>query len=344
MLLVWLFGLICIGIGEQFPVERLTSSLVIDPNSILTVDERELLEGKLNSLKRAMGAVLIVSNLPESMSAEDFTRRQHDHWGIGSEDKNNGVLIMLAVHDRQVYISVGSALTGKIQLSVIISSMKQHLRNGNYCMAALQALDEIDATLGADITPLGGEVVTPPNPVSSEVRSYRRKGLLHFLCITGIFYLLSRQGRHSRDGVGGDDDFNEYDPNTYSGGGYDAPPPKGPFLFDQDARRGGTPFFLGGHSSSRPSFGLRLNLPGSIDSKLLTVKESHPLGQSNALSKREDTRLLSGHILDIRARSARAKAELTASQNLQAMRVSGSMGAIHQPRNGKSAGGMGDSW
>ncbi len=35
-------------------------------------------------------------------------------WGIGSKKKNNGVLIVLSVSDRKVWVSVGYGLEGKL--------------------------------------------------------------------------------------------------------------------------------------------------------------------------------------------------------------------------------------
>ena len=50
--------------------------------------------------------------LPEGVDAAEqaraFAKSLHDAWGVGSATCNNGVLLLMALDNRQVYISTGA--------------------------------------------------------------------------------------------------------------------------------------------------------------------------------------------------------------------------------------------
>ena len=47
--------------------------------------------------------------LPLEELAKNYAKSIHDSWGIGHYPCDNGVLIFLAICDRQIYISTGRA-------------------------------------------------------------------------------------------------------------------------------------------------------------------------------------------------------------------------------------------
>ena len=67
----------------------------------------------LDNETTAQVVVLTVSDLGgEEIS--DFAVETLRSWGIGSKDKDNGVLIVLAIEERQVWVSVGYGLEGTL--------------------------------------------------------------------------------------------------------------------------------------------------------------------------------------------------------------------------------------
>jgi uncharacterized protein len=56
-------------------------------------------------------AILIVPTL-EGESFEEYSLRVAEKWKIGQKEKDNGVLFMIAINDRQMRIEVGSGLEG----------------------------------------------------------------------------------------------------------------------------------------------------------------------------------------------------------------------------------------
>ncbi|PWM45144.1 MAG: hypothetical protein DBX47_04715 [Clostridiales bacterium] len=68
------------------------------------------------ALKNSCGAeiaVLTVKTLGGVEPAEYATKTANE-WKIGDKDKDNGVLILLATEDREIYVAVGSGLEGRL--------------------------------------------------------------------------------------------------------------------------------------------------------------------------------------------------------------------------------------
>jgi len=71
----------------------------------------------------------------EGNAIEDYSLNMARDWGIGSKDSNNGVLILLAVQDRNVRVEVGYGLEGVITDSLsgrFIREVTSELSADNY--------------------------------------------------------------------------------------------------------------------------------------------------------------------------------------------------------------------
>lgn len=67
----------------------------------------------LNNETTAQVVVLTVESL-EGEEISDYAVEILRSWGIGSKDKDNGVIIVLAIEERQVWVSVGYGLEGTL--------------------------------------------------------------------------------------------------------------------------------------------------------------------------------------------------------------------------------------
>ena len=87
---------------------------------------------ELDSKTTAQVAVLTVPTL-DGEPIENYALKVLRGWGIGSRDKNNGVLIVVATQDRQSRIEVGyglegalpDGLTGRLQDDTMLPYFKQ---------------------------------------------------------------------------------------------------------------------------------------------------------------------------------------------------------------------------
>lgn len=93
-----------------------------------------------------------------SEAAHRIAKALHAKWGVGLAACDNGVLFLLAVEDRQVYISTGVGAQKALSdnsLDDIISSMRPKLRAQSYDEAVEQAI--IDLGLGLSGRPPSGQ-------------------------------------------------------------------------------------------------------------------------------------------------------------------------------------------
>ncbi|MBS9523510.1 TPM domain-containing protein [Litoribacter ruber] len=110
------FGNVFAQSEGDFPPVPSPPRLVNDFAEVLSSSERNRLEQKLvayaDSTSNQVSIVLIKSIGPYDIS--DYTFQLGDRWGIGTKEKENGVLILAAMEDRKVFIATGYGLEGAI--------------------------------------------------------------------------------------------------------------------------------------------------------------------------------------------------------------------------------------
>ena len=78
--------------------------------------------------------VTVDSTQPETI--QGFSVRLFDQWKIGQKDKDNGVLILVAVNDRKAWITTGYGLEGAIPdviaHKIVQGRMIPYFKNGQY--------------------------------------------------------------------------------------------------------------------------------------------------------------------------------------------------------------------
>lgn len=86
-----------------------------DYNSILNTGVA-LERASAQALGRETGAQVVAVTVKTTYGEEiaDYTLKLGREWGVGSKDDNNGVVILLATEDREVYVSVGYGLEGAL--------------------------------------------------------------------------------------------------------------------------------------------------------------------------------------------------------------------------------------
>lgn len=122
---------------------------VYDYANILEISQKKQLEQKLinyaDSTSNQVVVIIIPSSKGENLGL--LTPKWAHAWGIGDKDKDNGVLVLLAYEERQIWISPGygvedrltAGLVGEITREAIIPYFKQ----GNYYQGLESGTDEI---------------------------------------------------------------------------------------------------------------------------------------------------------------------------------------------------------
>lgn len=88
----------------------------------------------------------IPSSMAPATVAQQMAKDLHAKWAVGSSDCDNGVLLLLSVDDRQVFISTGAGSMRYLSdnsLVDIISNMKPKLREQDFDGALEQAVVDI---------------------------------------------------------------------------------------------------------------------------------------------------------------------------------------------------------
>lgn len=100
----------------DFPEPSNPPRLVNDFSNTLSEAERTALERKLvaydDSTSTQISVVLIRSVGPYDIS--DYAFQLGEKWGIGRQGKDNGLLILAAMDDRQVFMATGYGLEGAV--------------------------------------------------------------------------------------------------------------------------------------------------------------------------------------------------------------------------------------
>lgn len=136
--ILWLGLMLCISTAFSQDVPEKTNTLVNDYASVLTQGEKQQLEQKLvafNDSTSTQIAVVIIK------STGDYDINQYGvtllrNWGIGTKEKNNGILVLVDIDDRKMAIQTGygaeGALPDIITQQIIQNDMKPKFRDKDY--------------------------------------------------------------------------------------------------------------------------------------------------------------------------------------------------------------------
>lgn len=129
---------------------------VIDQAKILSEAEIQQLNQKILSLyqqgKAQVGVIIVPTTGQEAIF--DFALRAGEKWQLGSAKRDNGLLIAIAVNDRNIQILTGYGLEGVLPdlvLSRIIrNQITPYFKQGQYAQGISAGLDEITRIVNLD--------------------------------------------------------------------------------------------------------------------------------------------------------------------------------------------------
>lgn len=126
---------------------------VYDEASLLDIESKNYILGVNEILHRKTGAQIVVAivNDTEELDIETYSLELFRKWGIGSKDKNNGVLLIVSLKEKEVRIEVGYGLEGAIPDSkagrILDDYIVPQFRNGNYKQGVIEAFKIIVAII-----------------------------------------------------------------------------------------------------------------------------------------------------------------------------------------------------
>ena len=147
-------------VSLAFDILDKPQNFVNDYTDTLSSEDRTSLENKVSNFEKQTSneiAVVIIPSL-DGDTVENVAQNIFTKWGIGKKDKNNGVLLLIAMTERKTRIHTGYGVEGDltdlatsyIQSEIITPAF----REGNYYTGIDRALDEmIDSLSGSNIVP-----------------------------------------------------------------------------------------------------------------------------------------------------------------------------------------------
>ncbi|MGR6647867.1 TPM domain-containing protein [Avibacterium paragallinarum] len=137
--------------AANFPPPPNPFHYVNDYTNTLMPSEKQLLENKLIAYSKETSSQIAVVLIPSTGNYDiaQYSFELGDKWGIGRKQLNNGVLMLIAVKDRKIFIATGQGLAGALPdafLSQIIRNViTPAFKKGQYMLGIDRGLDYIIA-------------------------------------------------------------------------------------------------------------------------------------------------------------------------------------------------------
>ncbi len=168
-----------------------------DNAGVLSSSQSGELENYLAAVEKATGAQIALLTVPslKGESLESYSLKVVDKWQLGSAEKDNGALLLVAMEEKKIRIEVGYGLEGILTDAksgyIIREAIVPEFKKGNF-----------DKGIAAGIQSIGG-VVTGDTPISTEqINSSQQDegegGVSIFFIIFILMFFLGRIGRIRR--------------------------------------------------------------------------------------------------------------------------------------------------
>jgi uncharacterized protein len=153
----WLLGLGCavLAASAGWAVDWKTlkpSGYLSDFAGVVDPASKAHLEAYAAELQGATGAQIALVTIPalEGEPPEDVALSIARAWGVGQKGRNDGVLLLLAIHDRRSRLEVGYGLTSVLPAGFdgsVLREMRPALRSQQYGEAMMAAAETIGGAI-----------------------------------------------------------------------------------------------------------------------------------------------------------------------------------------------------
>lgn len=192
--------------AQSFPA---LTGRVVDAANLLSPAQEAEIGAKLDGLERQSGRQLVVVTIPDLQGYEiaDYGFRLGDKWGIGTKEKDDGALLIVAPKERRVRIEVGYGLEGiltdALSGRIIRNDIVPHFKSGDFpggIVAGVDALVKILALPPDEARQIAAQAE------KEEQSSQGSGGMIFVLIFILLFFILpmllrGRGGRAYRRGI-----------------------------------------------------------------------------------------------------------------------------------------------
>ncbi|WP_201566307.1 TPM domain-containing protein [Psychrobacter immobilis] len=132
------------------------NSPVVDQANILNAQQKQRLEGQLRSIYQqglAQAAVVIVPTT-DGVPIFDYALQVAEKWKLGNKDIDDGLLMVVAVNDRDMYILTGYGLEGVLPDAAVNRIIREDItplfKQNDYGAGILAGVESLKTRLTAD--------------------------------------------------------------------------------------------------------------------------------------------------------------------------------------------------
>lgn len=135
--------------AQNFPEPMRPARAVNDFAGLLSSEQQAQLEQKLRNYNDSTSSALVIVtvNSLEGMDVAQYTTELAQRWGVGREDVDNGLVILVGEQEKQINISTGYGLEGAVPDAlakrIIEQQMKPRFRQGDFYGGLNAATDTI---------------------------------------------------------------------------------------------------------------------------------------------------------------------------------------------------------
>lgn len=194
LLIALLCSLLVWGSAFAYTSPGTPSGYVNDFASVLNTDEKTTLEATLKDFHDKYGGEVSVVTIPTLGGdvIETYANTLFREWGIGEKDKNNGVLLVVAINDHKLRIEVGygyeGVLTDARSSEIIRNSITPYFKQGAYGLGIASGVKDILAVLETGEVPLEHQdAATPVSNSQADINTWLFLAFVVFPWAASIF-------------------------------------------------------------------------------------------------------------------------------------------------------------
>jgi uncharacterized protein len=184
---------------DQLPVPDKPSSWVNDYAGVFSSSEKNQLEQKLNNFQYSSSTQIFIVTIDENngYSQSDLAQRIGEKWQVGQQGKDNGLIMLLDMMDKQVFIATGYGLEeyipDAIAERIVNNEILPRFKEDNFFGGVNDGLDVMISLLEGKFT---------PDEYSQQSSGSRGSGIIGMIIFIFIFSSLFGGRRRRSAGMG----------------------------------------------------------------------------------------------------------------------------------------------
>jgi len=142
--------------AQQYPERPSPPRLVNDMAGMLNSSDAQELEKKLEAYDKSTSTQITIVTLHtlDGMDIGQYAAELGEKWGVGRKQKDNGVMILVALDDHKVFIATGRGveqyLPDAICKRIVEQIIKPNFKQADYYSGLNEAIDNIIARLSGN--------------------------------------------------------------------------------------------------------------------------------------------------------------------------------------------------